>query len=360
MANKKIHVVHIIPSLNFGGAERMVVDLVNNLDPSIFTVTIIVFLDIIPLAREISSSHIQIKLIPKKGALSFGLFKKLYHELKNLQPDIVHTHLFGGDWWGRVIAHVLGLPIVTTEHNHNISEGWFKHRLKQWSANYTNIYTAPSRSVVEYLLSRYKTYRPIEVIRHGIDLARFKDVALLEENPGIFRLVTIGRLADQKGHTVALQALAGLKNWLWEYAIVGEGPLRDSLQAEAKKLQINERVHFLAPTHDVPKILAANHIVLMPSLWEGLGIVAMEGMAAGRVIVASDADGLKEIIQHQKNGLLAQKGSVENLREMIQWCFENFGKARILGIEGEKEAEREFSLKKMVEKYENIYRSLMT
>jgi hypothetical protein len=103
MNDKNLHIVHIIPWLGFGGAERSVVDLVNHSNPLI-RYTIILFFDHKPFAALITSSNVQIKVVQKRGKLSLGLLFALKKLLKQLQPDVVHTHLFGGDVWGRLAA----------------------------------------------------------------------------------------------------------------------------------------------------------------------------------------------------------------------------------------------------------------
>ncbi len=354
----KKHIVHIIPTLNFGGAERMVVDLVNNLDEKEFNSTIITFFNELPLAKELNLQKTSIKIVPKHGKFSLGLFSALKKALRDIKPDVVHTHLFSPDVWGRIVAHGLGVPVITTEHNLNISESCLKHWLKRLTADYTNVYAVPSRSVGQYLLDHYKTHRPIERIRYGIDLDRFRNVSPLEGKPEIFQLVTIGRLVEQKGHTLALRALAGLTEYAWEYTIIGDGSLLEDLKVETKKLQIENRVHFLPATHNIPQALQQSHIFLMPSVWEGLGIVAVEAMAAGRIVIASAVDGLDELVEDKKTGLKFEKNNIQDLQKNILFCFNNFSIVRNFGFQAKKQADQEFGVGSMVKKYEQIYRGL--
>jgi glycosyltransferase involved in cell wall biosynthesis len=149
MNKKSIHVVHILPALGFGGAERYVVDLVNNSSAD-FRYTIVVFFDQINLAAGITSSRVQIKKVIKKSKLGIGFVFKLRKVLRELQPDIINTHLFAGDFWGRFAARPLGVPVITTEHNMNDAEGWIKNKLRSLMKNYSDQYVACSNFVREY------------------------------------------------------------------------------------------------------------------------------------------------------------------------------------------------------------------
>jgi len=282
----KIRVVHIIPTLAFGGAERFVVDLVNHGDPENFSYTIIVLKPIWPLREQIVVDC-PVELVLKRGKLGWGLIRALRVKLQELNPDIVHTHLFGGDIWGRLAARSLGLPIVTTEHNVNVGDGWWRNQIKRILSRYSQAYAAPSQAIIEYLRTQYGWIGETQKIRYGIDVDHYSLVPDLDWETPPDRLLMLGRLTKQKNHLFLLQVLAGLQTYSWTLTIVGEGEDQKKILKKVEELGLSDRVRMHSGTTNVRQVLAGQQVVLMPSAWEGLGIVAMEAMAAGRLVVAS-------------------------------------------------------------------------
>jgi glycosyltransferase involved in cell wall biosynthesis len=353
--SKQIHIVHIIPTLRFGGAERMVVDLVNASDRARFRYTIIVFGHDMPLADQITRSDVKIEIIEKQGKLSLGFFGAMVRTLKKIQPDIVHTHLFGGDIWGRVAAWYLRIPVVTTEHNINQGEGTMKIFLKILTRKMSESYVACSASVRSYVQEIYGVKKSIDVIHYGVHLENLSALPApqLEKQ----RLLILGRLTKQKGHVLVLRALANLKNYQWTLDIVGDGELKSEIENEIKCLDLSGRVRLQPANSNVPKIISEHDIVLMPSLWEGLGIVAMESMAAGRVLIASDAGGLREIVLDHETGVLSPVNNIEQLSKNIQWVFDNPAQAAKIAAAA-KDFAKKFTMSRMVGSYESIYEKI--
>ncbi len=194
--DKRVHIVQIIPTLRYGGAERLVVDLVNTLDEKKFRSTVLLFSHDHPLKSAIR--HADIIEVEKKGKISFLLFGDIKKQLKERAPDIVHTHLFGADVWGRVAAGQLGIPIVTTEHNINKSEGIIKHGIKHLLRGTSDAYIAPSEAIASYMMHAYGIHKNISVIQNGIDTKKFLDIPHAKLGSSL-RFLLIGRWVKQKG-----------------------------------------------------------------------------------------------------------------------------------------------------------------
>ncbi len=354
---KPLHIVHCIPTLLFGGAERAVVDLVNASDPKYFRYTLLLFVDAQPLAAELIPGRATVIVVPKTNRLGVGLRTSVRRILKELKPDIVHTHTFSADVWGRLAAHDLGIPVVTTEHNVNYDEGWVRSFIKRCLARYSVAYAACSTSVRNFVVQKYGVSLPVEVIPWGIPLERFAYV-----NPPRFesplKLLVLGRLAPQKGHVHLFDALATLRDRPWQLSVVGDGPLHRELVGRVKGLGLTDRVVFLPATRDVPQVMAAHDIVIVPSLWEGYGIVAMEAMAAGRLVVASDVGGLKDLIRDQETGFLA-KPTADDLTRILDAVLQNPSFGRRVAQQAEDYAYTHFDIRYEVVRYEALYRSVV-
>lgn len=356
MASKSCHIVHILPTLNIGGAERAVVQLINESDPQRFRYSIIILFDEQPLASEILPGRATVTVVEKTSLLGFGLRTKLVQALRRLKPDIVHTHLFSPDVWGRLAAKDMRLPVVTTEHNSNTHDGWIKNGLRRLLRNYTDEYVACSQHVKEYVQTVYGIKRPITVIPWGITLKHFIHLPPPRfEQP--VRLLILGRLFEQKGHDLALAALARLKDFAWSLNIVGSGPREQTLKELTATLGLKERVQFMPATLQVAETLAQCDVLLVPSRWEGLGIVAMEGLAAGRLVVASAVGGLTELIKDQETGLLSTP-TVVGFYEVLQRVFENPAAYRAIAERGGVWAQAHVDIRTEVAQYEAVYSSL--
>lgn len=350
-----MHIVHIIPTLSFGGAERTVVDIINNASEE-FHFSVIVFSNDTPLKDQIIRKDVSVICIPKKGQISWHLFGDIAAELKKLQPDVVHTHLFGGDLWGRLAARRLKIPVVTTEHNMNNDEGFLKAFLKRIFKKRTQQYSACSEGVKKYMSRRYGIKKNVEVIYPGVDIGRFS--APVSNFAFPLKIVMVGRFVEQKGQKIGLQALSSIDKSLWRLSLVGAGPLKYSLQQWCKTLNIEENVTFVPPTSRIEQVYARHDILLMPSLWEGLGIVPLEAMAAGRVVIASDVPGLSEIVKNNETGILVPP-SASAFTEVIRTVCEDRGTLSHIANNAREYASKNFAVEKMIRSYEFLYKKVV-
>lgn len=226
---------------------------------------------------------------------SFGFFPVL-RRLRELRPDILHTHLFGADLWGRLAALFAGVRVVvSTEHNIFPSEGWLTRALKRFLAFHSSAVIAVSKAVKRRLVENDRIPpRKVRFVPNGVDLSLvvprsarpFRDVP---------RLIAVGRLEPQKGIATLLKALALVKR-PWTLDVVGAGTLERELRSLAERLALAPRVRWLGVRNDVPALLAASDLFCFPSLWEGFGLAVAEAAAAGVPVVSSDLDVLREVL----------------------------------------------------------------
>ena len=178
---------------------------------------------------------------------------------------------------------------------------------------------------------------------------------------GGLRIVIIARMNDPaKRHDVFLQAAARLasKHPRLEFVLVGDGPLRPGLEAMAAKLGLGERVIFLGERLDIPAVLAACEISVLPSTSESLSNAIMESMAAGVPVVACRVGGNKELIRDGENGFLVPPSDAEALAERIDTLVQQLELRKSFGVVARKDARR-FSTEKVCGEYERFYASLL-
>ena len=356
---KPLHIVFIIQSLGLGGAELSLVNLINASDPSAFRFSIIVFDKILTVADRITRRDVTMVQVPKRGKISWHLVRDLKKILVRLRPDVVHTHLFTADIWGIIAARQLMIPTVCTEHDVNKDYGFVRHLLKRLFSGYPDCYASCSHSVAQFMRQKYGVTKPVKVIPNGVEV---KKMGVLPPPNFIapWRLGLCGRLVTQKkGQHVAIEALAMLKKHSWSLTMVGDGPDLIPLTHLVKLKGLESRITFRSGNMPIEKYLEETAIVLVPSLFEGLGVVAREAMAAGRLVVASRTGGLAESIEDGQTGVLVEPGNAVLLARAIEIIFNEPTTAQAMAAAGQAHAQAYFAMDLMVEAYAALYRGLV-
>jgi len=358
MNQKKIKITHILAELGFGGAERLLLDIIRSTDRSCFDIEVVCVVTGGAFEKELEKIDVPVTIIGKNTKLGLDVFWKIRKHLLQTKPDIVHTHLFAGDFWGKIGAKLAGIKcIISTEHNVNISEGFMKDTIKTFTNTFTKKIIAVSGAVKKYTIKKYKTSADkIDVIYNGIDLSRFH-FKIPDFDKEKIILGSVGRLTEQKGHRYLIDAFEKIiekfpQAELW---IVGEGELKEKLQTQIEKLKLAEHVKLLGTRRDIPEILTQFDVFVMPSLWEGLGITVIEAMVTGLPVIASGVDGLRELIEDGETGILVESKNAESLAEAIMKLLEDQSLAISLGKNAKQEIVENFDMTKMVKKYEEAY-----
>lgn len=358
--NRKIKIVHIIPTLHLGGAERIMIDLVRYGNKDAFDFSVITLVDGGPFVDTLRSLGIPYYPLTKSTEIGLGMFVELTSLLNRLEPDIVHTHLFGGHLWGQVASMLNRVPlVVASEQNTDVDIGELKHRIKQVLSYSADLVVAASSAIRDFLVKKeHVSADKIVVVRNAVEIERYLNLPppKFEEK---LRLLAIGRLEEQKGHDILLEALSQLQQLPCELTVVGEGSLLEDLVDRATLLHLNDRVHFVGTILDVAPLIAKHDVIVMPSRWEGIGLVVMEGMAAARPVVASRVGGIPELIEHGQTGLLVPPDDASALADALRWVWENPSAARALGAAARESARANFDVRKMVAEYERFYAHLI-
>ena len=254
----------------------------------------------------------------------------LLAELDRQQADILHMHGYGATTFGRLAAARLGLPTLLHEHANLGDSPWFQKVVDRLLAPYTDLAIAVSRSTAEFVTRvRRMPASRTRVVYLGAPAEEFTrahtagEVAAVRSWLGVpaDRVVvgTVTRLAPSKGNQYLIQAARQVLDHTPDvhFCIVGEGALRDELEAQARRLGIADHVLFPGFTRDVVGALAAFDVVVFPSLWEGTPLTAFEALLAGRPIVASDADGLIEILEDGRDAVIVPRRDPEAIARNV-------------------------------------------
>lgn len=358
---KKIKVLHIIPSLVNGGAERLLIDIIKHTNLEKFSPLVLVFKTKGDLYEEMAATGVPLFAYTKKYKIDFKNFLKIYQTIKNEKPDIVHTHL-GGDIYGRLAAHWLKVPvIISTEHNLNKKEHWLVTKAKQWTAPWANVIIAVSEAVKRDASKRYNVDPTrFTVIYNGIDTNRYKITQRKDDND-IFTIGAAGRFVEQKGFKYLIEAIKKLveKDRQIQCIIKGDGYLREDLEKCIKQYKLESVVLLPGTDSNLSDYYSTLDVFVIPSIWEGLGLVALEAGTAGVPLIASNIDGLKEIIEDGVDGLLVPVEDSRALADRIMYVMDNPDQSQMLANHLQAKVREKFSIESMVKQYEILYEILL-
>lgn len=358
---RKIKVLHILPSLVNGGAERLLIDIVKHTNRERFSPEVLTFKDKGALYEEMLATGIPLFTYTKTRRFDFKNFQNIYKTIQTEKPDIVHTHL-GGDIYGRLAAHWLKVPvIVSTEHNLNKQESWLATMSKKWTAQWSNAIIAVSEAVKKDASKRYNvTSKKYTVIYNGIDTDRYSYNS--HHDHDTFTIGAAGRLVEQKGFRYLIEAVKQLVDdgRSVRCIIKGEGYLRSQLEDLVKQYKLESVVLLPGSDPNLSSFYSSLDLFVIPSIWEGLGLVALEAGAAGIPVIASKIDGLEEIITDGVDGFLVPAKDVKALTEKIAFVMDNKDKNIEMTKNLQTKVKEKFSIEKMVESYESLYEMLLT
>jgi glycosyltransferase involved in cell wall biosynthesis len=238
--------------------------------------------------------------------------------------------------------------------------------LERWATASADRFVCVSQSVADFCLRRGFAKKKLVVIPNGIEMVRWKNAAPAELTQfgvpkGRRVIVYVGRLDRQKGLAeffLQLKALFALAPG-HDLLLVGDGPLREQLQQDARTQGLEQRVHFAGWQPDVPAILAAADLLVLPSLWEGMPNAVLEAMASGKPLVATRTEGVEELLGQAAFTQSVPIRDFDALYQTIVEIVNNPKWASELGQENQQRAERLFSLDSMVRHYENLFVSLV-
>ncbi len=373
IGSPRIKVLHILRSLEVGGAEQVVVNYALFRSRDRYDVVVCCICGGGPLKSLLDTGGVRVHILQKQPGLDWRIVPKLMRVIQTESPDIVHTHNFTASTWGRIAAKLCRVPVlVATEHNVLIHESPFHRFVRKWLSRYTGRIIGVSEKVVQSHIrgdrihaERYST------IYNGIDLdcyAAHPTVAATADSLNRYFLPERGKvvgivasLTSQKGHPYFLRAARRVLETVptTTFLIVGDGPLRAELEGLSKELGLEGRVVFTGLRSDVPLLLAHMDLFVLSSLWEGMPMAVLEAMAAGKPVVATSVGGLDEVVLEGSTGYLVPPGDENALAAAITALLRDDKLREKMGSEGRHRVLQCFTTQLMVTKTEHIYESLL-
>jgi glycosyltransferase involved in cell wall biosynthesis len=244
--------------------------------------------------------------------------------------DILHLHGYGATTFGRMAGAMRRLPTILHEHANLTDTPWYQKVADRMLAPSTDLAIAVSKSTADFVIhARQMPPERVKVVYLGVPLEEFSRPRTIEElaaarhelgaSPDEFVVGSVTRLHDSKGNAYLVEAAKAVleRRPKTRFYLFGEGPLRGELEAQARALNLGERFVFGGFTKDVARTISAFDINVFPSLWEGTPLTVFEALAMGKPIVATDADGLLDVLTHEHDAVIVPKRDAPALAQAI-------------------------------------------
>lgn len=325
-SNLQMKVVHIINSLESGGAEKLLLDTLPLYNEKRLTTDLIVLNGSdYPFMRALRSlGCCSIYSLGLNSAYNPYYIFKIIPFLKKY--DVAHVHLFPSQYWVVIAKFLSGskIKLVYTEHSNSgrrLKSSFFRG-LDPFIYRRFNKVIAISENVAEVVRRHTGLNKTVEIISNGIIIDTFKNsistekIAFFSKNIASVRiLIQVASFKDPKDQNTVIRSLIQLPQEVC-LVLVGEGILKQESIALAQKLGLSNRVLFLGMRMDVPELLKMADIVVLSSRYEGFSLAAVEGMASGKPVIASNVDSLTTTVKGA--GILFNEGDATQLANEIQ------------------------------------------
>jgi glycosyltransferase involved in cell wall biosynthesis len=374
MANRKLNIVHVCDHLGWAGSrmhgvKRLFAWMMPRFDRTRFTASLVSL-----RGKDLSEDTLEQFGIDVTylGRHKFdpATFTHLLKVLREKQADVVHLHGYGATTFGRMCAAWMGIPAVLHEHANHTTTPWFQQLADKALARYTDIAIGVSASTAEFT-TRARLVPPerTHVVYLGAPLDEFArarsadEIAAARRQLGIpdgaVAVGAVTRLMPSKGneHLVAAAPAVLAAHPEVRFVLVGEGELEAQLKAQAAALHLGDRFRFAGFARDVAAAFSAFDVVVFPSLWEGTPLTAFEALAMGKPIVATDADGLLDILQHGRDALIVPKADPGALAAAIVRLIEQPALAATVAA-GARVTGARYDIGVFVRKMERLYELL--
>lgn len=357
-----MRIVELVNNLQFGGVERQVVDVAGAFQDRGHDVRVLCLRGDGPLAQDLQQRGIEVLPLRKKEGPDIGVFLRLARYLRRNRIDVVHSHNPLVHHYAVVASRLAGVPVVfNTIHgiNNIASPPGFAERLYAAMVRLSDaaIAVCPMANRVFRAGGVIPADRLI-TINNGIPQEGYLGLPPREAVQGGIVFGMVGRLVPIKDHATLLDAFAQLLEDSPEsrLRILGDGPLRGSLENHAKRRGIDHAVSFVGYSADVTGFLSTVDVAVLSSVSEGLPLSVLEAMAAGRPAVGTSVGGMPDLVENDVTGWLCQPSDPAGLAAALRLAV-RAGRERLveMGAKARALVRAEYSLERMMDEYETLF-----
>jgi sugar transferase (PEP-CTERM/EpsH1 system associated) len=369
-------IAHIIHRLDVGGMENGVVNLINHLPPEAYRHAIICMTDYTDFSHRIQRQQVSLYALHKREGKDIAVHGRLWRLLRQLKPDIVHTRNMA-TLEAQATAALAGVRRrVHGEHGWDVGDldgsRLKNQRLRRLFRPLVHQYIALSRQQLDYLRSTIGVApQRLNPICNGVDVHRFRprtaDTATpLPEGfapPETVVIGTVMRMQPVKAPLDLAQAFIALRQQAQfpqlRLVMIGDGPLRSTVQQALNQAGVANQAWLPGARDDIPELLRALDLFVLPSLAEGICNTLLEAMATGLPVIATQVGGNPDLIVAGETGTLVPPGQPLHLAQAIAAAIDDPQGRQVYGQAARQRAETEFSIATMVQRYDRLYRALL-
>lgn len=318
------------------------------------------------IENDLGNNNIEVFYLEKKLGPDPKMLPSIYNVFKKFNPHIIHTHRYVVRYT-LLPSHILRIPVkIHTVHNIADKEvdlpGKIIHKIAFKLLQTTPVaLSSETKKTIEKLYGIHN----IPVIYNGIHIfdyqnssaKRQKTKALLNIQDDQFVILHIGRFSPQKNHKLLIEAFSKVLLHSSDVLLllVGDGELKTEIESHVNSRGIQNNVRFLGMRKDIPELLSASDLFVLSSDWEGVPLVILEAMAAGKPVVATSVGGVPEVVADGKSGFLVTKGDAYALADAILKILKTPDFAVRMGDNGRIIARDRFDIKETAKSYEKLY-----
>jgi len=371
---KKTKVLIVISNLEFGGAQRQIVELVNNIDNGKFDIHVCSLSEYVPLAEQFIPTT-ELHIINKKAKFDFSVVFKLARLIRKHRFDVIHSYLFDAEIAARLAGKLsaTGIKILGSERNANYTLKTIQKRAYKLTGHLVSGIIANSQSGADYNAQQTGLVESkYHVVYNGVDTKRFKPqskqavrAALnIDENTSLIGM--FASFKQQKNHPFLIAALTELKHSHPDFKVlfVGDmlhGGLHGSddyyadIKQQIKQAGLAEHVIYLGNCDNIEEVYPACDFTVLPSLFEGTPNVVLESMASGIPVIATRVSDNDKIIEHGISGHIVELNDVPMLTASIKQFLDDREYLAAIAIKARQTMEDKFSSFKLAENMGAIY-----
>lgn len=357
----------VIGQLHQGGAEGQLVNLALGLRETDYVPVVACLSEVSePHASRLASAGIHVELFPRRGGRDLARLRSLRAFLRSRRPSVIHSWLVGANAFAYGAARLAGAGPLVASSRTSMAVPYPRRAIHGWVFRHADAVIANSEAVREFTARHYGVPREsIHVVPNGVDLRPFREAgeeasAVRRElggGPESLLVGTLGRLSPEKNIPLFIRMARAVAQGapLARFVIVGDGPDRAFLEGMARDAGLGERVIFTGARSDVPAILGAMDLFVLPSDTEGMSNALMEAMAAALPAVATRVGGVREILGDGAAGILVAPGDLEAMTAAVSSLLEDPARRRAMGKAGRDRIAKGYSVGAMVSATRRVY-----
>lgn len=368
---KPLNIVHICDHLGWTGSrmhgvKRLFAWMIPRFDPARYKVSLISLRKKDLSEDTLEQFGIDVTYM-SRHKFDPATYPALLKVLQAKQADVVHMHGYGATTFGRLCAWRMGIPSILHEHANHGDTPWFQKMADRMLAPHTDLAIAVSASTAEFTVrARLMPEERTKVVYLGAPLDEFARARSADEiawaraalgiEPGTCAVGTVTRLMPAKGNEYLVAAVPEIlrRHPHVRVFIVGEGELQDALETQTRALGVGDRLVFAGFQRDVAAVLSALDILVFPSLWEGTPLTVFEALAMGKPIVATDADGLMDVLTDGQDALVVPRRDPGRIAEAVCTLVEQPERSARLAA-GARATGARYDIQAFVHKMERLY-----